>query len=59
MNNFLNKEYNSCNNKFLTNQELKDKLLKDGWLKRISVKELEKYNKEELLDYFRLEGWQL
>jgi UDP-N-acetylglucosamine 4,6-dehydratase/5-epimerase len=54
---YLTEEYNSLNNRFLSEDELKENLQKDGWLEKISVKELEKYSKDELLNYFKLENW--
>jgi len=54
---FINKEYNSKENVFLTNNEIKKALLDEKWLNKKTVKELEKYSKEELLNFFKNEGW--
>lgn len=53
----INKEYNSKDNIFLTNEEIKKMLSDEKWLNKKTVKELEKYSKEELLNFFKNEGW--
>ena len=52
-------EYNSKNNKYLTQEELKSILELDGWLDGKNLKILEDYSKKELLEYFKRERWQL
>ncbi len=54
----LNKEYNSLDNKYLTNDELKTILKKEGWMDGRRSKDLEDYSEEELLEYFKRERWQ-
>lgn len=55
---FLNIEYNSKKNKYLTQAELKSILELDGWLDGKNLKLLEDYSKEQLLEYFKRENWQ-
>jgi UDP-N-acetylglucosamine 4,6-dehydratase/5-epimerase len=54
---FLNKEYSSIDNVFLTRDELQNVLEKDGWLNTVPVKQLEDFTKDELLEFFKKEGW--
>jgi FlaA1/EpsC-like NDP-sugar epimerase len=54
---FLNREYTSLDNRFLTFEDLQDILHKDGWLNRVPVRDLLNFTKEELLDFFKKEGW--
>jgi FlaA1/EpsC-like NDP-sugar epimerase len=56
---FLSSEYNSKKNKYLTQIELKTILKLDGWLDDKNLKSLEDYSKDELLEYFKRERWQL
>ena len=54
---FLNDEYTSLNNRFLAASELAEILHQDGWLSSVAVSELERYSREELLEFFKKEGW--
>ncbi|MBE0651160.1 MAG: polysaccharide biosynthesis protein [Bacteroidales bacterium] len=55
---FLNTEYNSKKNRYLTQSELKSVLELDGWLDGKNLRLLEDYSKDELLEYFKRENWQ-
>jgi FlaA1/EpsC-like NDP-sugar epimerase len=55
---FLNNEYNSLKNRYLTQVELKSILELDGWLDGKNLRLLEDYSKEQLLEYFKRENWQ-
>lgn len=54
----LDKEYNSLDNKYLSDDELVTILKDEGWLDNKSSKDLEDYSKDELLEYFKREKWQ-
>jgi FlaA1/EpsC-like NDP-sugar epimerase len=54
---YVNQEYTSEHNRFLTQEEIYETLQKDSWLNPVPVSALEHFTKEELLDFFRKEGW--
>jgi FlaA1/EpsC-like NDP-sugar epimerase len=54
---FLGREYNSADNRFLAAGELEQMLDTEGWLDTKPVRELGGLRKEQLLDFFRREGW--
>lgn len=53
----LNAEYNSLENTYLTDEELRQLLINDGWLNNERISDLENYSKQELLEYFKRERW--
>ena len=54
----LDSEYDSFDNKFLSDDDLVQLLKDEGWIGNKFDKELNDYSKEELLDYFKREKWQ-
>lgn len=53
----LEREYNSSENQFLSDEELKKLLNSEGWLSKTKKDSLDNYTKEELLEYFKREKW--
>jgi len=54
---FLSQEYNSADNRFLTASELETLLAEDGWLNTVPVRDLDGLSREELIEFFKKEGW--
>lgn len=54
---FINEEYNSLDNIYLSDEELINTLEIDGWLNERKISNLEDYTKEQLLNYFKRENW--
>lgn len=54
---FVDVEYDSEHNRFLSQDEIAALLEQDGWFSGRSASELSGLSKEELLELFRLEGW--
>jgi len=54
---FMKNEYNSSDNIFLTDDQIKKILSDENWLNKKAVKGLDSYSKEELLNFFEKEGW--
>jgi len=55
----LDKEYNSLDNIYISDNELVAILKEEGWLDNKSSKDLDDYSKKELLEYFKREKWQV
>lgn len=53
----LSEEYNSRKNIFLSKNEIKEMLKQENWLNKTDVNYLSNLSKEDLLDYFKIEGW--
>jgi len=53
----LNTEYNSLDNLYLNDDELKKILINEGWLRGKKKDDFEGYTKQELLEYFKRERW--
>lgn len=54
---FLQDEYGSKNNKFLSQDELEKIIQEENQLTQVPTSDFNTYSKEELLDFFRKEGW--
>ena len=54
---FLQRDYTSDDNRFLSPDELDTTLQAEGWLNRVPVADLDKLSKQQLIEFFTNEGW--
>jgi UDP-N-acetylglucosamine 4,6-dehydratase/5-epimerase len=54
---FLDREYSSSANQFLSQGDLEVLLEKDGWFNDVRQKWLDDFSEEDLLSFFKKEGW--